>query len=94
MTRAAQETKPDTIIYQFYLNNKDNTKCIVHETYANSDAVFIHINGIASKTILPKIFEIAKINRFDVYSFPSEELQKVLASFGSTFYNLFTGFSR
>jgi hypothetical protein len=57
MTRAAQETKPDTIIYQFYLNNKDNTKCIVHETYANSDAAFIHINGIVSKTILQKIFD-------------------------------------
>jgi len=24
-------------------------------------------NGIASKTILPKIFEVAKMNRFDAY---------------------------
>jgi quinol monooxygenase YgiN len=94
MARTVQETEPDTITYQFYLNNKDNTKCIVHETYANSDAAFTHMNGLASKTILPKIFEVAKINRFDAYGNPSEELQKVLASFGSTFYNLFTGFSR
>jgi quinol monooxygenase YgiN len=94
MARAVQETEPDTMTYQFYLNNKDNTKCIVHETYANSNAAFAHFNGIASKTILPKIFEVAKIDRFDAYGNPSEELQKVLASFGSTFYNLFTGFSR
>ena|SRR5689334_4003678 len=93
MARTVQETEPDTITYQFYLNNKDNTKCIVHETYANSDAAFAHLNGIASKTILPKIFEVAKINRFDAYGNPSEELQKVLASFGSQVYNLFTGFS-
>jgi quinol monooxygenase YgiN len=93
MTRAVQETEPDTITYQFYLN-KDNTKCIVHETYTNSDAAFTHKNGIASKTILPKIFEVAKINRFDAYGIPSEELQKVLTSFGSEIYNLFTGFSR
>jgi quinol monooxygenase YgiN len=93
MARAVQETEPDTITYQFYLN-KDNTKCVVHETYANSDAAFTHMNGDASKTILPKIFEIAKINRFDAYGIPSEELQKTLTSFGSEIYNLFAGFSR
>jgi quinol monooxygenase YgiN len=93
MARAVQETEPDTITYQFYLN-KDNTKCVVHETYANSDAAFTHMNGDASKTILPKIFEIAKINRFDAYGIPSEELQKALTSFGSEIYNLFAGFSR
>lgn len=49
---------------------------------------------IASKTILPKIFNIAKINRWDVYGNPSEELQKVLTSFDSQTFNLFTGFSR
>jgi 5,10-methenyltetrahydromethanopterin hydrogenase len=52
------------------------------------------MNGVASKTILPKIFEIAKINRFDAYGIPSEELQKVLTMFGSEIYDLFTGFSR
>lgn len=93
MSKTVQETEPDTITYQFYLN-KDNTKCIVHETYVNSDAAFIHMNEIASKTILPKIFEIAKINRFDTYGQPSEELQKILTGFGSQIYNLFTGFSR
>jgi quinol monooxygenase YgiN len=93
MARAVQETEQDTITYQFYLN-KDNTKCVVHETYANSDAAFTHMNGDASKTILPKIFEIAKINRFDAYGIPSEELQKALTSFGSDIYNLFAGFSR
>jgi quinol monooxygenase YgiN len=94
MARTVQETEPDTITYQFYLNNKDNTKCIVHETYTNSNAAFAHLNGVASKTILPKIFEVAKINRFDAYGNPSEELQKVLAGFCSQMYNLFTGFSR
>jgi len=37
MAKTVQETELDTITYQFYLN-KDNTKCIVHETYSNSDA--------------------------------------------------------
>ena len=93
MARTVQETEPDTITYQFYLN-EDNTKCIVHETYSNSDAALTHKNGFASKTILPKIFEVAKINRFDAYGIPSQELQNVLTSFDSEMYNLFTGFSR
>ncbi len=53
-----------------------------------------HITGVASKTILTKIFNIANINRFDVYGNPSEELQKVLTRFDSQTFNLFTGFSR
>jgi quinol monooxygenase YgiN len=93
MSRMVEANEPDTINYQFYLN-KDETKCIVHETYANSEVALAHNNGIASQTILPKIFNLAKISRFDVYGNPSEELQKLLASFGAQTYNLFAGFSR
>ena len=94
MSRAVETNEPDTIEYKFYLN-RNKTNCIAHETYKNSEAAIAHNNGVASKTILPRIFEISKINRFDVYGSPSEELQKVLASFGvKTYYNLFVGFSR
>ena len=93
MTRMVEANEPDTMVYQFYLN-KDETKCIVHETYTNSEAVLAHNNSVASQTILPKIFSVAKISRFDVYGSPSEELQKVLTSFNPRTYNLFAGFSR
>jgi quinol monooxygenase YgiN len=93
MSRMVETNEPDTINYEFYLN-KDETKCIVHETYANSEAALAHNNSVASQIILPKIFDVAKINRFDVYGNPSEELQKLLASFGAQTYNLFAGFSR
>ena len=93
MIRVVEANEPDIINYQFYLN-RDETKCIVHETYTNSEAVLAHNNGVASQTILPKIFSVAKISRFDVYGNPSEKLQKVLTSFGAQTYNLFAGFSR
>ena len=68
---------------------------MVHETYTNSESALTYVTGVASKTILPKIFNIAKINGLDVYGNPSEELQKVLTtSFDSQTFNLFTGFSR
>ena len=93
MSRMVENDEPDTINYQFYLNRSE-TKCMVHETYKNSESVIGHITGVASKTILPKIFNISKLNRLDVYGNPSEELQKVIASFDSQIFNLFIGFSR
>ena len=93
MSRVVEANEPDTISYHFYLN-RDETKCVVYETYANSEAVFAHNNGAASQTILPNIFNVSKISKFEVYGNPSEELQKVLTSFSPQTYNLFTGFSR
>ena len=55
-----ENNEPDTLCYQFYLNRSE-TKCMVHETYKNSESTLAHIVGVASKTILPKIFNIAKI---------------------------------
>jgi quinol monooxygenase YgiN len=93
MSKAVEANEPDTIDYQFYLNRAE-TKCIVHETYTNSEAVLAHNDGVASQTILPKIFRVSRISRFEVYGKPSEELQKVLTSFSPQTYNLFAGFSR
>jgi quinol monooxygenase YgiN len=93
MSRVVEANEPDTINYQFYLNRSE-TKCIVNETYANSEAVLAHNTSVASQTILPKVFSVSRISRFDVYGNPSEELQKVLTSFSPQTYNLFAGFSR
>jgi quinol monooxygenase YgiN len=93
MSRVVEANEPDTISYQLYLN-RDETKCIVYETYSNSEAVFAHMNGVASQTILPNIFNVSRISKFEVYGNPNEELQKVLTTFSPQTYNLFTGFTR
>jgi quinol monooxygenase YgiN len=93
MSKMVEANELDTIDYEFYLNS-DETKCIVHETYTNSEAVLAHATSIASQTILPKVFSVASISRFDVYGSPSKELQKALTSINPQTYNLFTGFSR
>ena len=93
MSRVVETNEPGTINYQFYLN-RDETKCMVHETYASSEAAIVHNNCFASRTILPKILGVSRINTIDVYGNPSEELQKALTSFSPQIYNLFTGFSR
>ena len=93
MAKVVEANEPDTINYEFYLN-KSETSCVVNEAYKNSVAALAHAKGIASQTILPKIFNISRITRFDVYGDPSEELRKVLTTFGAQLYNLFAGFSR
>lgn len=93
MGKAVQVSEPDTIDYQFFLNEGE-TKCIVHETYASSEAVLAHNTDNASQTILPRIFTVISISRFDVYGNPSEELRKVLRGFSAQIYSLFAGFSR
>ena len=91
MSRVVEANEPDTINYRFYLNESE-TECIVWETYANSEAVLVHINGVASQTILPKVHSVSRISKLDVYGNPSKELQRVLA--GTRTFNPFTGFSR
>jgi quinol monooxygenase YgiN len=93
MSNYVEINEPSTLVYQFYLNG-DGTKCMVHETYVDSNAVLSHNDSTASKTILPRIFNIAKLNTIDVYGNPSNELKKLLASFNSQIFNLYTGFSR
>jgi len=93
MSNFVETNEPSTLVYQFYLNG-DGTKCMVHETYVDSNAVLSHNDSTASKTILPRIFNIAKLNTIDVYGNPSNELKKLLASFNSQIFNLYTGFSR
>ena len=39
------------------------------------------------------IFNVAKMDKLEVYGKPSEELQKVITSFGAQTYNHFVGFS-
>jgi hypothetical protein len=93
MSRVVQANEPDTISYRFYFD-RNETKCVVHEIYTNSEVVFAHNNGLASQTILPKIFSVFRIVKFEVYGNSSKKLQKVLTGFRPEIYNLLTCFTR
>lgn len=67
---------------------------MVHETYKNSNAALSHNNSPASKTIFPRIFNKAKLNKLDIYGNPNEELKNLLIRFNLQIFDLFTGFSR
>ena len=92
MSRVVEANEPDTISYRFYFD-RNETKCVVHEIYANSEAVFAHNNGLASQTILPKIFSVSRIMKFEVYGNPNKKLQKILTGFRPETYNLLRRFT-
>ena len=93
MSKLVEANEPDTLGYHFYFN-RDETKCVVHEIFANSDAVIAHNNSPASQTMLPKILSVSRISKFEVYGDPTKKLQKVLTSFNPETFYLFEGFSR
>lgn len=93
MSNMVQINEPSTLVYEAYFN-EDGTKCMVHETYVDSKAVLSHNDSIASKTILPRIFNISKLDTLDVYGNPDNELKKLLTSFNSQIFNLYSGFNR
>lgn len=72
MSRMVEANETNTMDYGFYLNS-DGTKCLVHETSADSEAALALATSVASQIILPKVFSIANISRFDVYGSPSQQ---------------------
>jgi len=77
MSDLGKANEPDTISYQFYFD-KPETKFIILEMSQNPEAVFAHIDGVGSNTVLPKIRDISRIARFEVYGPVNNKLRKAM----------------
>jgi len=93
MMRTVEANEPDTMIYEFCFD-RSGTRCVVNEVYGDSGAALAHRNGVASRTILPKILSISKVDRLEVYGSPSEELQRALAGSNAHLYHRFVWIDR
>lgn len=91
MSRMVEINEPDTLTYQIYFD-KAETKCIVHESYTNSEAAIAHAANMQRNC--QRFFSLSKVSRVEIYGKPSDEVQKALTSFNPQTYDLFTGFSR
>ena len=99
MGEAVENNELGTKRYQFYLN-EDETQCVLNESYVNLQAVLAHLKGVAFLTKFPKIYNICKIDKFEVFVDINEWklvkilLMKALAQMGGVNYHLLAGFSR
>ena len=91
MSDLVQANEPDTISCQFYFD-KPETKCIVPETYPHPEAVFAHIDGVGSNTVLLKIRDISRITRCEVYGTINNKLQQAMEGLNPQTCLLITGF--
>lgn len=99
MGKAVENNESGAKRYQFYLNDNE-TQCVLNESYVNLEAVLNHLKSTAFLTTFPKIFNICKIERFEVFVDIHEWklikvlLMKALAQMGGVNYHFLTGFSR
>ena len=80
-----------TLIYEFYFN-EDESKCVVTEQYADSEAMLTHLANVDSR--LKQLLTIANITKLEIYGELSAEAKAIATSFGATFLTRFGGFSR
>ena len=77
--------------YEFFFDEAE-TKLYAVERYIDADAALAHLGLVAE--ILPKLLEVAQVNRFQVFGNPSEGLVQALAPLGVQVLEYWNGFSR
>jgi hypothetical protein len=57
------------------------------ETYRNVDALLAHLKGPVVQQLVPKMVEVSKVDRFEVYGDPGREAAQILALFGADIFS-------
>jgi quinol monooxygenase YgiN len=88
--RALELTKREaaTLQYDWFFND-DETKCVVRETYANSDAILAHMANMGD--VIGKLAELGGGLEIEAFGDPSPELLEAAAAFEPTVYRFFQG---
>jgi hypothetical protein len=75
--------EPGTLQYEWFYN-ADETQCIVHETFADSNAVLAHIANAAEGG--GRLAELGGGLRLEILGNPSKELRDALVAWGAPIY--------
>lgn len=79
---------PGVLQYDWFFN-ADETKCVIRETYADSDAVLTHL-GLVGDT-LGKLIEVGGGIEIEVFGDPSDALVEATAALQPMIYAYFQG---
>lgn len=88
--RALELTRAEatTLQYDWFFSD-DETRCVVRETYANSDAVLAHLANVGE--LIGKLAELGGGLEIEAFGDPSPELLEAAAAFEPTIYRFFQG---
>ena len=78
-----RENEPRTLLYDWYIS-EDGSKCIVFDTYEDSDAALFHMQSLG-----PLVGELASLGtlELEVHGEPSDQLRETIALMHPTYYN-------
>jgi len=87
---AGTRKEPGALAYDWHFS-ADRKRCRLVETYANAAALLAHIQGPVVQQLLPKLLELAQVDRIEVYGDPGPEGTKMIASFGAEIFSDWQG---
>ena len=87
------QKEPGTLAYDWHFS-ADRKHCRLIETYVNADALLAHIKGPVVQQLVPKMVEVSRIDRFEVYGNPGPEATSMLTRFGAQIYSDWLGVNR
>ena len=79
--------EPGTVQYDWFFND-DESRCVVRETYANSEAVLAHLGNTGE--LLGKLIELGGF-QVEVFGDPSAQLMEAAAALQPSTYSYFQG---
>lgn len=92
-TIGLEASEPRTKGYEWHMD--DNDKCIVIETYEDSEAIFEHMANTREGNLRNPVPELASVEEVLVLGSPSEELRELLTeNRGAKFFRTICGFYR
>ena len=80
--------EPGVVQYDWFFN-ADETRCVVRETYKNSEAVLIHL-GLLGGKVAPLV-EVGGGLELEVFGSPSEQVVGAIGKLRPTYYTFFQG---
>lgn len=87
----ARDNEPGTLEYQWYVSD-DGSKCLVIETFADSDAMMTHLGNVGPT--LPALLAIAPITRVEVMGSVNDVAREALTAFGAVHFPHIGGFDK
>jgi quinol monooxygenase YgiN len=86
------KAEPGVLIYERFISS-DGQFVHVYERFVDSDAAVEHLHAFGT-LYGDRFVKMVERRRFTVFGMPSDELRKILDTFGALYLKRFDGFSR
>jgi hypothetical protein len=80
--------EPGVLQYDWFFN-ADETRCVIRETYKNSEAVLAHLGVVGDK--IPPLVEAGGGLELEVFGSPSDQVVDAIGMLRPTYYTFFQG---